>query len=120
MWAKEKKWIIVGIITLVINNLSVYLFSILINIQLSLIASAEISILARYFLNEKFVFQGEINKLRLLKFHLLNFSSFLVYFSTVFLLHTVLKFNLFLAVNLGTIFSFFINYIGSFFLLWKK
>lgn len=120
MWAKEKKWVLIGIITLIINNISIFILSVLINLKLSLIFSAEISILVRYLLNEKYVFMSKLNTVRLIKFHYLNFSSFLVYILVVYILHDLFGFNLFIAVNLGTAISLLINYFGSFFLLWKK
>ena len=36
-------------------------------------------VIPSYLLNEKYVFMSKLNTVRLIKFHYLNFSSFLVY-----------------------------------------
>ena len=116
------KWFSGGLLTLFINNIALYALDTLINLNqtIAIVIAAESSLLARYLINVYFVFNSPISLGSILQFHVVNAFSFSVYMIAVYTLNKALNIDLYIAINSAVVISFIINYIGSFYWVWKK
>ncbi len=116
------KWFSGGLLTLFINNIALYTLDVLINLNqtIAIVIAAESSLLARYLINIYFVFNSPISLSSILQFHVVNAFSFSMYVIVVYALNKALNIDLYIATNLAVAISFIINYIGSFYWVWKN
>lgn len=120
--AKAIRWFLAGLAFMLFGTISLYVFIGVLDFKsyIATILSAELSTIARYFVNNFWVFKNKSGSLKgFIEYHIANFGAFIVWlFASNMLIETGVNYiySGIVAVFFSTLFSF----ASNFFWVWKK